>query len=100
MVMRRHRSTRRWVHCALLGHMAPGLEEPPLPGDLGRRIFREISSEAWQRWLEHQQILINEQQLISANPRTLESLIEPMQQFLFENAGKGVLPSGYRNDSN
>ncbi|HTJ85068.1 MAG TPA: oxidative damage protection protein [Polyangiaceae bacterium] len=53
----------RMVHCVKLGREAPGLEKPPLKGPMGQRIFENISKEAWNSWLEHSKMLINEYRL-------------------------------------
>ena len=53
----------RMVQCAKLGREAEGLDRPPLKGELGQRIFDNISKEAWRMWLEHSKMLINEYRL-------------------------------------
>ena len=53
----------RMVHCVKLGKDAEGLDAPTYPGELGQRIFEGVSREAWQLWLKHQTILINEHRL-------------------------------------
>ncbi|MDE2121421.1 MAG: oxidative damage protection protein, partial [Betaproteobacteria bacterium] len=53
----------RTVHCIKLDRDAPGLDFPPYPGDLGKRIFDNVSKEAWQGWLKHQTMLVNENRL-------------------------------------
>ena len=90
-------STRpgRRVRCVVLGREADGLDEPPIPGALGVRIYNEVSREGWQRWLVQAQMIINERQLISADPHSFEALLEPMQQFLFEADELGTRPSGF-----
>ena len=50
----------RMVQCIKLGREAEGLEKPPIKGELGQKIFNEVSKEAWKMWLEHSKILINE----------------------------------------
>ncbi|GMN90074.1 oxidative damage protection protein [Francisella sciaenopsi] len=57
----------------------------PLPGELGKKIHTEISNKAWQAWLAHQTILINEYRLNLIDPKAKEFLKEEMQKFLFEN---------------
>ena len=51
------------VQCIKLGREAEGLEKPPLKGEIGQKIFENISKEAWQKWLEHSKMLINEYRL-------------------------------------
>ena len=53
----------RIVNCIKLGHEAEGLEKPPLKGELGQKIFENISAQAWKGWLEHSKMLINEYRL-------------------------------------
>lgn len=53
----------RMVQCVKLGREAEGLEKPPLKGDVGKKIFDNVSKEAWRMWLEHSKILINEYRL-------------------------------------
>ena len=50
---------KRTVNCVVLGHEAEGLDYQPYPGELGQRIFENVSKEGWQRWLKHQTMLIN-----------------------------------------
>ena len=73
------RPARRRVQCVVLGCEAEGLAEPPIPGELGIRIFNEVSREGWRRWLAQAQMIINERQLISADPSCFEMLLEPMR---------------------
>ena len=58
----------RMVNCIKLGKEAPGLKFPPLPNDLGKRIFEHVSQEAWDAWTRHQTMLINENRLSLADP--------------------------------
>jgi Fe-S cluster biosynthesis and repair protein YggX len=51
------------VQCVKLGREAEGLEKPPLKGDIGQKIFQNVSKEAWAMWLEHSKMLINEYRL-------------------------------------
>lgn len=73
----------RTVHCARLGRDAEGLEFAPYPGELGARIYNEISKEAWASWLAHQTMLINENRLSPMDPKARKYLREQMQAFLF-----------------
>jgi Fe-S cluster biosynthesis and repair protein YggX len=76
------------VQCAKLGKEAEGLDRPPLPGELGRRIYESVSREAWQQWLRHQTILINENRLSMVDPRHRAFLEEQMRKFLFEDSAE------------
>lgn len=73
----------RTVQCLKLKKQAPGLERPPYPGDLGKRIFDHISKEAWDQWIRYQTMLVNENRLVLADPRAREYLAEQMETFLF-----------------
>ena len=83
----------RQVKCVLLGEEAEGLDRLPYPGDLGQRIFDNVSKVAWQRWLAHQTMLINENRLIPYQPKARQFLEEEMEKYFF---GKGSeKPSGF-----
>lgn len=78
----------RMVHCVKLGKEAEGLDRPPLPGELGQRVYEQVSKEAWQMWLGQQTILINEYRLSVIDPKAQAFLREQMEKFLF---GEGVV---------
>ncbi len=83
----------RRVHCVLLQTEAEGLDRPPYPGELGKRIFEQVSKPAWQQWLAHQTMLINEYRLTPIEPRARKFLEEEMEKFFF---GEGsTRPEGY-----
>lgn len=83
----------RMVQCTYLGREAEGLQRKPLPGELGERIYNEISAEAWKEWMEHQTMLINENRLSPMDPNHRKYLIEQAEAFLF---GTGADPAlGY-----
>lgn len=71
------------VHCAKLKKELEGLPQPPLPGELGKRIHENISREAWQMWLTHQTMLINEYRLSMLEPKSRAFLLQEMEKFLF-----------------
>lgn len=73
----------RIVNCVKMGEELEGLDFPPFPGELGKKIFENISKEAWKQWLAHQTILINEYRLSSLDPKAQSFLKEEMQKFLF-----------------
>lgn len=83
----------RTVNCVLLGHEAEGLERAPYPGELGQRIYEQVSKQAWQQWLAHQTMLINEYRLVVIEPQAREFLREQMEQFFF--GGGAAAPEGY-----
>jgi Fe-S cluster biosynthesis and repair protein YggX len=73
----------RTVHCVLLGAEAEGLDRPPYPGPLGQRVFENASKQAWQKWLGHQTMLINEYRLSPIEPKAREFLEKEMEKFFF-----------------
>ncbi|MGH8403684.1 MAG: oxidative damage protection protein [Gammaproteobacteria bacterium] len=83
----------RKVHCVLLGEELEGLERAPYPGELGQRIFENVSKQAWQQWLQHQTTLINEYRLSAIDPKARKFLAEEMGKFFFGGGAKK--PEGY-----
>ena len=86
----------RTVNCVVLKQVAEGLEEAPLPGTLGERIYDNVSAEGWNQWLERLQMIINENQLTSADPDSQSLIEQHMLGFLFEEGEFGGLPAGFR----
>ena len=83
------------VNCTILQREAPGLDEPPHPGTLGRRIYEQISKEGWQRWLERLTMIMNENGLSTADPDAIRLIEEHMRGFLFGEGSLGGLPPGF-----
>ncbi|HEC86133.1 MAG: oxidative damage protection protein [Candidatus Parabeggiatoa sp. nov. 2] len=79
----------RMVNCVKLGKEAEGLKFPPYPGELGKKIYENVSQEAWNFWLKHQTMIINEYRLSPVDPKTRKMLEEEMDKFLF---GEGTAP--------
>lgn len=84
----------RMVNCVVLKREAPGLERVPYPGALGQRIFENVSQEAWQGWVRHQTMLINEYRLTPIDPKARKFLEEEMEKFFFGPGSRA--PEGYR----
>jgi Fe-S cluster biosynthesis and repair protein YggX len=88
----------RMVNCVKLQREAEGLDFPPYPGELGKRIFEQVSKEAWKQWLEHQKMLVNENRLNLADRKAREYLTQQMEQHFFgsgaERAAGYVPPTG------
>ena len=93
----------RKVKCVKLGMEAEGLAAPPYPGALGRRIFENVSQEAWRGWLEHQKMLVNEYRLNMADRKAREYLMEQTERHFFgdgaEVASGYIPPDGSASDS-
>jgi len=73
----------RTVKCVLLGEEAEGLDYAPYPGALGLRIYENVSKLAWQRWIAHQTMLINEYRLTPIKPDARAFLEKEMEKFFF-----------------
>jgi len=86
----------RLVFCSKLQKEAPGLNTPPLPGPLGEKIYQEISQEAWDAWLAHQTMLINEYRLSLISPEAKTFLKEEMNKFLFGEGSEK--PAGFTEE--
>ena len=83
----------RTVHCVKLGKEAEGLDAPTYPGELGQRIFDNVSKEAWQMWLGQQTILINEHRITPIDPEARKFLETEMEKFFF--GGGSEMPGGF-----
>ncbi len=81
------------VFCLKLQKQAPGLSAAPIPGELGAKIYANISLEAWRQWLSHQTLLINENRLSLVDPAARKFLTEQMEAFLFGDGS--AKPAGY-----
>ncbi|WP_239324160.1 oxidative damage protection protein [Snodgrassella gandavensis] len=81
------------VHCVKLGKEAPGLKFPPFPNELGKRIYDNVSQEAWDGWLRYQTMIINENRLSLADPRARQYITQQMENYFF-GAGADQI-SGY-----
>jgi Fe-S cluster biosynthesis and repair protein YggX len=83
----------RIIQCIKLGREAEGLDFPPVPGELGKRIFESVSKEAWQQWQRHQTMLVNENRLSLADAKARKYLQAQMEQYFFGDGGD--TPAGY-----
>ena len=73
----------RTVNCIKLGREAEGLERPPYPGELGKRIYEQVSQEAWQQWIRLQTMIINENRLNLVDPTHRKYLAEQVEKHFF-----------------
>ena len=87
----------RIVNCTKLGEELEGLDRPTWPGELGQKIFDEISKQAWQEWLRQQTILINEYKLNPLDAEHKKYLASQMEAYLF---GDGIiLPDAWKAET-
>lgn len=78
--------TVRTIFCQKLQKQAEALDTPTYPGELGQRIYEEISKEGWKLWIEHQTRLINEYRLNLMEVKSRQFLAQEMEKFLFSNS--------------
>ncbi len=86
----------RVVNCVVLDQEAPGLERVPYPGELGQRIYDNVSAEGWSQWIERQTMIINENGLSTIDPASLAILEQHMLGFIFKEGDLGQQPAGFR----
>lgn len=83
----RFASDKRRVHCVKYQRELPGLKRRPYPGELGLKIFEQVSALAWNEWVEHSKMIINEYRVVSTDPKAMQMLYEQCESFFF---GPGV----------
>ena len=83
----------RMVNCVKLGREAEGMAFPPYPGELGKKIFDNVSKEAWAGWLKQQTMLVNENRLSMADPAARKYLLQQTEAYFF--GGGADQASGY-----
>ncbi|MCW8126261.1 oxidative damage protection protein [Microbulbifer halophilus] len=92
----------RTVHCRKYKQELEGLDAPPFPGPKGQDIYDNVSKKAWQEWLSHQTMLINEKHLNMMEPSSRAYLGEQMQKFFSGESydeAEGYVPPEEGNDS-
>jgi Fe-S cluster biosynthesis and repair protein YggX len=80
----------RTVQCIKLGTEAEGLDFPPYPGDLGKKLWESVSKKAWAEWMTQQTMLVNENRLNLADQRARESLKRQMEKHFFGDGADAV----------
>lgn len=75
----------RMVQCIKLKQELPGLDRPPIPGELGKRVFENVSKQAWKMFEDHFKMVMNEYRLNLMDPRTDEIFKQQVVEFLFGN---------------
>ncbi len=83
----------RMVHCVKFGKELPGLDSPPWPGELGQRVYDNVSADAWKLWEERMKMILNEYRLLPFQKEAQELMARQMKEFFF---GEGsALPSDF-----
>lgn len=85
----------RRVYCQVLKQEAEGLDRPPHSGQLGQRVYENVSKEGWKRWLERLTTIINENGLSTADSKSIDLIEQHMVGFLFGEGDMGQLPAGF-----
>jgi len=81
------------VMCVKFGRELPGLDRIPWKGEIGKRVYENVSKEAWKLWIEHSKMLMNEYRLNPLDANSQKIMEEQMEQFFFGEGAK--LPEGY-----
>jgi Fe-S cluster biosynthesis and repair protein YggX len=85
----------RTIQCIKLGREAEGMDFPPYPGELGKRIYESVSKEAWATWLKQQTMLVNENRLSLADPAARKYLTQQTEAYFFgsgADTAQGYVP--------
>jgi Fe-S cluster biosynthesis and repair protein YggX len=83
----------RMVHCAKLGQDLPGLNEQPWPGELGQRVYENVSARAWKMWEDRMKMILNEYRLMPWQKEAQDLMARTMEEFFFGE--KTAVPPGY-----
>ncbi len=83
------------IQCVVLKQQAEALDSPPYPGELGQRLFENVSKDGWTQWLERLTTIINENALNTSDPKSLELIEKHMKGFFFGEGDYGHLPAGF-----
>lgn len=86
----------RVVQCVVIKKEAEGLDTVPHPGELGQRIYENVSKEGWKQWLDRLTMIINENGLNTADPGSIKVIEQHMIGFLFGEGDMGDLPQGFK----
>jgi Fe-S cluster biosynthesis and repair protein YggX len=82
------------VKCIKLGRELPGMDRPPFKGELGQRLYDNVSKEAWKQWLEHSKMLVNEYRLDMTHPAHQKTWFAECEKYFF---GEGsALPAEFK----
>ncbi len=83
----------RMVKCIKLGQELPGLKSPPSPTELGRKVYENVSQQAWNDFLEMFKMVINEYRLDLTSPAADQIFEQKMEEYFFSDTVK--MPEGY-----
>ena len=86
----------RMVQCVVIKKEAEGLESAPHTGELGQRIYDNVSQEGWAKWLEQLTMIINENGLSTADPKAANVIEKHMLGFFFDEGVGGDAPADFK----
>jgi Fe-S cluster biosynthesis and repair protein YggX len=89
-----HDGTSRTVFCVKLRRELPALDEVPWPGELGQRIYENVSAVAWAMWEDRMRMVLNEYHLIPWQPEAQDFMAKIMEDFLFGGDGNAEPANG------
>ena len=87
----------RMVNCVVIKREAEGLDKVPHPGELGIRIYENVSKQGWKQWLQRATIIMNENGLSTSDLSSVELIEKHMIGFFFQEGDYGQLPAGFHN---
>jgi Fe-S cluster biosynthesis and repair protein YggX len=99
---KRNLQMARMVMCVKLGKELPALKYAPIKGELGQRIYENVSEEGWRLWLKHSTMVINEYRLNPSEPEAQRVLSEHLERFFFGDGAalpEGYVPPSHNDDS-
>ena len=82
----------RTVFCVKFQKELPGLDTPPWPGELGQRVFNNVSAEAWRMWEERMKMILNEYRLMPWQKEAQQIVTKQMEEFFFGEAAAAPPP--------
>lgn len=85
--------TQRMVKCIKLGQELPGLDSPPTPTELGKKVYENVSKQAWDEFVEYFKMVINEYRLDLTNPMADQIFEQKMNEYFFKDNPQ--MPEGY-----
>lgn len=83
----------RMVNCIKLGRELPGLKSPPMPNEVGKKIYEHVSQQAWDDFIEYFKMIINEYRLDLTNPIADRIFEEKAEEYFFSDSA--IMPEGY-----
>jgi Fe-S cluster biosynthesis and repair protein YggX len=81
------------VNCIKLGKTLPGLKAPPMPNELGKKIYEQVSEQAWKEFAEYFKMVINEYRLDLTSPQADTIFEQKIEEYFFSNTAR--MPEGY-----